>query len=172
MRCGKTMTALLLAGLVGSATLIPAGTALAAAGWQQEGSQWKYMDADGSVHKGWAKSTDGTYYYMDLSTGYMVTGWKQINNNWYYFRSNGAMATKWVEDGGKYYYLMDDTGVLVKGWLRIGDDFYYMKGDGTMSTGWREMDGGWFYFKENGKCTLGWGPVSYTHLTLPTNSRV
>ena len=63
------------------------------------------MDADGSVHKGWAKSTDGTYYYMDLSTGYMVTGWKQINNNWYYFRSNGAMATKWVEDGGKYYYL-------------------------------------------------------------------
>ena len=105
MRCGKTMTALLLAGLVGSATLIPAGTAWAAAGWQQEGSQWKYMDADGSVHKGWAKSTDGTYYYMDLSTGYMVTGWKQINNNWYYFRSNGAMATKWVEDGGRRHHV-------------------------------------------------------------------
>ena len=159
MRCGKTMTALLLAGLVGSSVFMSTDTAWAAAGWKQEGSQWKYIDTDGSEHKGWAKSTDGTYYYMDLSTGYMVTGWKQINNNWYYFRSNGAMATKWVEDGGKYYYLMDDTGVLVKGWLRIGDDYYYMKGDGAMSTGWREMDGGWFYFKENGKCTLGWGQM-------------
>ena len=82
MRCGKTMTALLLAGLVGSSVFMSADTAWAAAGWKQEGSQWKYIDTDGSEHKGWAKSTDGTYYYMDLSTGYMVTGWKQINNNW------------------------------------------------------------------------------------------
>ena len=49
MRYGKKMTALLLAGLVGTATLVPAGTAWAA-GWQQEGSQWKYIDTVSYTH--------------------------------------------------------------------------------------------------------------------------
>ena len=106
MRCGKTMTALLLAGLVGSSVFMSTDTAWAAAGWKQEGSQWKYIDTDGSEHKGWAKSTDGTYYYMDLSTGYMVTGWKQINNNWYYFRSNGSYGDR--NGGGWREVLLPD----------------------------------------------------------------
>ena len=79
MRYGKKTAALLLAGLIGTAALIPANTAWAATGWVKEGSQWKYFDADGSVHKGWVKTSDGTFYYLDLTTGIMATGWKQIN---------------------------------------------------------------------------------------------
>ena len=73
MKCGKRMAAFCLAGLVGVATLAPAFPAWAA-GWVTEGSQWKYINTDGTVQKGWAKTADGTYYYLDLSTGFMSSG--------------------------------------------------------------------------------------------------
>ncbi|HBE84512.1 MAG TPA: cell wall-binding protein, partial [Lachnoclostridium sp.] len=56
MQYRKKMTALLIAGLVGTSTLIPAGTAWGATGWVSEGTQWKYIDQDGSTHKGWVKT--------------------------------------------------------------------------------------------------------------------
>ena len=83
MKYRKKAAQWLIAGLIGTAVLLPAGTAWGATGWISEGSQWKYYDQDGSVHKGWVKTSDGTFYFLDLSTGYMATGWKQINGSWY-----------------------------------------------------------------------------------------
>ena len=132
----KYAKALALAGLLGVLTLAPASSALAAVGWDNSSGQWMYYDANGILQKGWLRTTDGTYYYMDLSTGKMCTGWKQIDNKWYYFRANGSMvANSWITDNGSFYYLYED-GTMVTGWMRIGETYYYMKASGAMTTGW------------------------------------
>ena len=138
----KQIKAVLLAGFLGAMTLAPASDALAATGWNKTGNSWVYYDTDGSLRKGWLGTTDGTYYYMDLSTGKMCLGWKQINNKWYYFRPNGTMvASSWITDNGHFYYLFED-GVMVTGWLKIGNDYYYLNSSGAMTIGWWQMDNG------------------------------
>ena len=74
----KHIRAIAAAGVVGLLTLAPASDSLAA-GWSKSGDSWVYYDDNGSLYKGWIRTTDG-YYYLDLTTGRMTVGWKQINN--------------------------------------------------------------------------------------------
>ena len=76
----RRLRALALAAIFGLMTLAPASNALAA-GWSKSGDSWVYYDNNGSLYKGWIRTTDG-YYYLDLTSGKMTLGWKQINNKW------------------------------------------------------------------------------------------
>ena len=60
----RQFRALALAGMLGLMTLAPASDALAA-GWSKSGDSWVYYDNNGSLYKGWIRTTDG-YYYLDL----------------------------------------------------------------------------------------------------------
>ena len=74
-------------------------------GWSQEGSNWYYYDADGSVHTGWL-SLNGTWYYL-WDSGVMATGWVNVGG-WYYLDDSGAMQTDWVFVSGTWYNLGSD----------------------------------------------------------------
>ena len=74
-------------------------------GWSQEGSNWYYYDADGSVHTGWL-SLNGTWYYL-WDSGVMATGWVNVGG-WYYLDDSGAMQTDWVFVSGAWYNLGSD----------------------------------------------------------------
>ena len=103
----KRFRAIAVAGILGLLVLAPISDVLAA-GWTKSGDSWVYYDNNGSLYKGWIRTTDG-YYYLDLTTGKMTLGWKQINNKWYYFKSNGLMVSNtWITVDGKFYYLLDD----------------------------------------------------------------
>ena len=64
MRKRKHLAALVFAGVLGATVLGSGMSTLAASGWVQNGNNYVYYDADGSLHKGWINTSDG-YYYMD-----------------------------------------------------------------------------------------------------------
>ena len=101
-------------------------------GWVSDPSTrtWKYVDADGSNHKGWL-SLNGSWYYMDPSTGVMQTGWKKIDGVWYYMQTSGEMKTGWLQDGGNWYYLQP-SGSMTIGWLNDNGTWYYFDNSGKM----------------------------------------
>ena len=117
------LSAAICAGLTGYMTAAQVFPSMAAS-WKLDGSSYVYVNDDGSYYKGWVRTTDGKYYYMDLKTGHMVTGWKQISGKYYYFKSNGEMAVGWIQDNGKYYYLnssSSDYGAMISNsWIHIG----------------------------------------------------
>lgn len=146
-------------------TLGTAGiTALAAAGWVQEGNGWAYYSASGSrTSNAWRQANDGTWrylngsgvmavdswvdndnYYVD-SNGIMVSNkWLQVTNSnsdtgydWYYFTTSGkCVKEKWEKINDKWYYF-GDTGAMQTGWIL--DDMYYCGADGVMLTGWQKL---------------------------------
>lgn len=140
-------------------------SAMAAAGWVQEGSNWAYYNSAGSrVYNEWEKGGDGYWrylngngvmavdswvdnddYYVD-SNGIMVAGkWLQVPNSdadtgydWYYFNSTGkCMKERWEKINNNWYYF-DDTGLMQTGWVL--DDMYYCGSNGVMQTGWQRLD--------------------------------
>lgn len=101
-------------------------------GWVSDSSTrtWKYVDVDGSTHKGWL-SLNGLWYYMDPSTGVMQTGWKQVSGTWYYMQLSGEMKTGWIQDGGNWYY-MQPSGAMSIGWVNDNGTWYYCDNSGRM----------------------------------------
>ena len=55
MKKTKWLAAAAFAGVLGTAVLVLGTTAFAATGWVQNGNNYVYYDADGSLHKGWIK---------------------------------------------------------------------------------------------------------------------
>lgn len=161
---------LTLAALLLTAVMAPAALA---AGWEQEGNDWRYADSTGAYLRGWQQiggvwylftpggimtrgwQYDGAWYYMDPSSGAMRTGWQQISGKWYHFASSGAMQTGWIRSNGLWYY-MTDTGAMQTGWLEDGGEKYYMDASGAMRTGWCNVEGGMYFFGTDGAMQTGW----------------
>ncbi len=116
-------------------------------GWQKEGENWHYYDADGSLHKGWLLYKNN-WYYFDTS-GNMRVNWYRINNKWYSFDSSGAMKTGWEQRSGNWYYF-GTSGAMTIGWADIDNHRYFFNDSGTMRTGWLWNSDRWFYFHEDG----------------------
>lgn len=77
--------------------------------WVQDGQDWSYLNADGSVKKGWIQTASG-WYYLDPITGKMKTGWIEIDGQRYYLNTvadgvEGQMRQGWWQDAaGKRYF--------------------------------------------------------------------
>ena len=101
-------------------------------GWVSDSTTrtWKYVDTDGKAHKGWL-TLNGSWYYMDPSTGIMQTGWKQVGGAWYYMQPSGEMKTGWLQDGGSWYY-MQSSGAMSTGWVNDNGIWYYCDNSGRM----------------------------------------
>lgn len=56
-------------------------------GWNQVGEDWYYLDYDGKMKTGWFKDSDGRYYYLNESNGYMM---HDTTIGGYKLGSNGA----------------------------------------------------------------------------------
>lgn len=79
----------------------------ASAAWKQVGTDYNYINKDGSKATGW-KYIDGNWYLFDYN-GVRQTGWKQDGDAWYYFWSNGMMATNsWIKSYDTIYYVGED----------------------------------------------------------------
>ena len=57
MTLRKHIRAAAAAGLLGLLTMVPASDALAA-GWSKSGDSWVYYDDNGSLYKGWIRTTE------------------------------------------------------------------------------------------------------------------
>ena len=144
-------------------------------GWVMDGLNWYYMSS-GRLCAGWLNQ-NGTWYWLDPSTGAMATGWFVAGSNWYYANTSGKMRTSWLNYGGEWYWLdasgvmtrgwrlVDDTwycfgpsGKMLSGWQYVGGSWYLLggPGDGAMRTGWQYVDGVWYYLGSNGAMTTGW----------------
>lgn len=93
----------------------------AAAGWQQEGDDWCYYNADGE------KASDT---------------WKKSGNHWFWLDSDGDMAvSSLIDDDGDFYYV-NESGAMVKNeWRELDNED---RGDD-------EADTCWYYFSSSGK---------------------
>ena len=97
-------------------------------GWIEDGSVWRYRQADGSYLASGLYEIGGVVYGFNDS-GVMVTGWQKFGGEWRYFKSSGAMAVScWQQDAGKWFYLGTD-GKIVKNALI--DNQYYVGADGV-----------------------------------------
>ena len=105
-----------------------AQTSAAQTGWIEDGSVWRYRQADGSYLASGLYEIGGVVYGFNDS-GVMVTGWQKFGGEWRYFKSSGAMAVScWQQDAGKWFYLGTD-GKIVKNALI--DNQYYVGADGV-----------------------------------------
>ena len=101
------------------------------AGWTKTAEKWYFHDEAGSLIKGWLH--DGSWYFLDRSTGAMKTGWIKESGHWYYLNpSGGSMKTGWLLNGGKWYNLAP-SGEMRTGWVKTGGSWYYMYADGSMA---------------------------------------
>ncbi len=119
-----------LNGQAGSQVSGQTGTQTSAAqtGWIEDGSVWRYRQADGSYLASGLYEIGGVVYGFNDS-GVMVTGWQKFGGEWRYFKSSGAMAVScWQQDAGKWFYLGTD-GKIVKNALI--DNQYYVGADGV-----------------------------------------
>jgi 2',3'-cyclic-nucleotide 2'-phosphodiesterase / 3'-nucleotidase / 5'-nucleotidase len=128
------------------------------------------------LETGWVLEDDGSYYYVDPSTGEyvtgwvewngkkyfmneenfkMVTGWKTIEGVKFFFTNSGAMATGWAQVDGKWYFFKQN-GTVYTGWLQSGQTWYYLGKTGEMATGWAQVEGKWYYFVSTGEMQTGW----------------
>ena len=103
-------------------------------------------------------SLDGTWKLA--KDGRIATGWQTWDKNLYYLNSDGSMkANEAFTDGGKLYFFRSWGGAYKNCWYTSGGKKYYLHDNSAAyQNEWLKTDGKWYYF-----------PVSYTHLTLPTN---
>ncbi len=85
-----------------------------ATGWRVINGLWYYFNPYGQMQTGWIAHEDGTWSYLDPTSGHMKFGWILYNGSWYYIGANGRMVTGWFYDNGKMYYF-DATGRMTQG---------------------------------------------------------
>ena len=130
-------------------------------GWQKIDGSWYYLDpSTGAMLTGWQKS-GSSWYYMDPGTGIMKTGWVSISGKWYYMNSSGVMQTGWQKISGIWYYF-ESSGAMATGWKQLSDKWYYFDRSGTMASGWKQISGTWYYFESSGAMVSGWKQIGGT----------
>ena len=76
--------------------------------WEEEGSQWRFREVDGSYASSKWKEIEGIWYYFDVN-GYMMTGWIEVDGKWYYCDTTGAMLHDTEIDG----YALGSDGAMI-----------------------------------------------------------
>lgn len=120
-----------------------------------DGSNYYYMQADGTIYSGGWLTLEGKRRYFDPASGIMRRGWKQIGDSWYHFAEDGGIQTGWLNDQGNWYY-MDLSGIMMTGWIRAGGAWYYLNPSGAMQTGMQNFGGARYYFGRSGAMQTGW----------------
>ena len=106
--------------------------AYAKTGWDRQGSDWYYYDANGNM---------------------VTSNWIKYKNTYYYFNANGKMAaSQFVDYGGNTYYVNASGVPVYNYWLRQGSDWYYFKSNGVMiSYNWLNYKNNWYFFGYDGR---------------------
>ncbi|MDO5417302.1 MAG: hypothetical protein Q4F29_08890 [Lachnospiraceae bacterium] len=81
-------------------------------GWKLNGTEWKYLNSDGS---------------------YKVGEWFQENGSWYYFKPDGNMAVGLTDVGGVNYYFFADGRMMADTEMSVGNVPYVINQDGAAS---------------------------------------
>lgn len=102
-------------------------------GWIVDNGKDYYLNADGSMAKGWVKSDRGYWYWMSDSGAMVKSSWVYTGNKWYYMQANGIMATGWANINGTWYYLNPNGDMVSNGWYWIGGKCYYFYASGAMA---------------------------------------
>lgn len=63
--------------------------------WQQDEQGWRYQNDDGTYKKGWHQDVDGTWYYLDDITSYMLVN--TVTPDGYKVSDTGT----WIEESDK-----------------------------------------------------------------------
>lgn len=139
----QVSTAFAAAGTL-SGSSVPTGV------WVRDGQEWSYLNADGSVKKGWIQTASG-WYYLDPITGKMKTGWIEIDGQRYYLNTaadgvEGQMRQGWWQDAaGKRYFFSTasdrSAGQLLTGWQWIDGKCYYFEAVDTTNLGQLYVNG-------------------------------
>ena len=107
-----------------------AGNAATEGKWQQEGNNWKYLDASGQEKTGWVESK-GQWYYVDPQSKNLKSGWMEKDGKWFFLDTKadslGKMATGWQWVDGYCYYFAGDSGRMYQN-EKTPDGFFVQEG--------------------------------------------
>ncbi len=127
----------------------------------QDGTEYKYMNDDGSYASGWQQDGED-WYYFEPDTGYMHKGWLVDNGKTYCLRyTDGRMMADRRMTIEGHVYEFDKNGVSTRlsdrytGWMLDDTTWYYRFADGNFAVGWLNIKGDWYYFDENGYMVTG-----------------
>ena len=124
-------------------------------GWLLYDNKFYYFNPTTAVMMtGWVwVAEQGTYFYIDPSTGAM-TGWLVYQNKMYFYDTvRGVFQTGWLLYNKKYYYFNPSTAVMVTGWLQYNSYWFYLDpSTGAMVTGTQVIDGRVWQFNSYGVC--------------------
>lgn len=131
------------------------------AGWKTDGTNYWYVNSDGTIPKKKFQTISGNRYYFNAK-GYRVYGWKKIGGKYYYFtKKTGVMKKGWQTISGKKYYFDPETGVRLTGWITVDGEKYYMSSKGILQTGWLSYGGNKYFLNlKTGKLRKGWLTLS------------
>ena len=116
--------------------------------WVPEQGSYFYLDPSTGAWTGWVFYKNNMYFY-DTSSGSFKTGWLLYNGNLYYFNpATNAMMTGWVYEGGKFYYFNPSTGALQVGWVWVADQetYFYIDPSTGAWTGWLYYHGNTYFY--------------------------
>ena len=121
-------------------------------GWFKEDGSWYYYVEGAKVKNGWAKDSQGYWFWLGADGKMVTSKWIKSENEWYYLGADGKMVTsEWAKDSKGWYYL-DAKGKIVKStWIKYKNEWYYLKSDGLMATSeWFKYKNAWYYLKDSG----------------------
>lgn len=64
-----------------------------------------------TISYGWAKNTDGKWYYSGDGESWETNCWKEIDGLWYYFDGSSQAVIGWNEISDKWYYFWSDCSM-------------------------------------------------------------
>lgn len=158
--------------------LLAAGPALAADGWQQNGSgQWVYLQNEKKTVNQWVLWPDGTWRFVDGSGLIAVNRWINFEDKRYYVREDGTRyENAWfsIDSVPKnpltkvtttWYYAGADGAILKDGWYSIeGKKYYFYAGGNSPKKAFITLDDKRYYVDENGaRQENGWFSISGTN---------
>ena len=152
------------------------GSALEGGPYILDGKKYIF-GSDGKMLTGWAKGSDGYWYYLNpeestssIKKGEALKGWRNINGDWYYMNDDYHMITggPYILDGEKFIFGSD--GKMLTGWQKAGDYWYYLNTDtgdnrGKAIKGWFNdtSRGKWYYLEQFGDdfgiMIIGWREI-------------